>query len=138
MRPIHRSVMLHVTHQCGVPQEDQIHVPGLAQATPELAVAHAEMLLAVAVKGLGSGPASFIGLQDAMCFPIGAVRNQDFARLFRIGLRPQHKDTHRMINLRNADRCGVVPVRVPCHGKLRAQAWHQVPGNPRTGRCAQL
>ena len=47
MRPVNGAVMLQMAHQSGVHQEDQIHVPGLALAISELAIAHAQMLLPV-------------------------------------------------------------------------------------------
>ncbi len=83
--PLLRTVVPQLGHQGAVRQEYEIHVPGLALATPELTRAHAQMLLAVPMEGLRSCPAFAIGLEDAMHFPIGTIGDQDLAR-FRIPL----------------------------------------------------
>src|SRR5689334_8212763 len=57
LSPFLRTVLLQLTHQSSVRQEDEIHVPGLALATPELTRAHAQVLLPVPVEGLCSCPA---------------------------------------------------------------------------------
>src|SRR5438093_3678088 len=76
LSPFLRTVVPQLGHQGAVRQEDEIHVPGLALAAPELTITHAQMLLAVPMEGLGSCPALPIGLEDAMHFPIGAVGDQ--------------------------------------------------------------
>src|SRR4026208_1582863 len=58
MSPIERTAVLQLAHQSGVHQDDEVHVPGLAHPVPELTRTHAQMLLPVTVKGLGSTPAS--------------------------------------------------------------------------------
>src|SRR5262249_30404044 len=69
MSPLLRTVVLHLAHQSGVRQDDQMHVPGLAKAVPELTLTHAQMLLAVPMEGLRSCPALAIGLEYAVHFP---------------------------------------------------------------------
>src|SRR5215212_7260883 len=83
--PLLRTVVPQLGHQGAVRQEHEIHMPGLALATPELTRAHAQMLLSVPMEGLCPCPAFAIGLEDAMHLPIGAVGNQDLA-WFRISL----------------------------------------------------
>src|SRR5690349_7326285 len=73
--PLLRTVVPQLGHQCAVRQKYEIHMPGLALATPELTRAHAQMLLSVPMEGLGSCPALAIGLEDAMHFPRRAVTN---------------------------------------------------------------
>ena len=43
VRPIHGAVVLQLTHESGVRQDDELHVPGLAHAAPELTLAHAHI-----------------------------------------------------------------------------------------------
>src|SRR5437763_6201155 len=57
MSPFLRTVVPHLGHQSAVRQEHELHMPGLALATPKLTRAHAQMLLAVPMEGLGSCPA---------------------------------------------------------------------------------
>src|SRR5215213_3277314 len=77
--PLLRTVVPQLGHQGAVRQEYEIHMPGLALATPELTRAHAQMLLAVPMEGLCPCLALAIGLENAMDFPIGAIGNQDLA-----------------------------------------------------------
>src|SRR5205823_11344173 len=63
--PFLRTVVPQLGHQGAVRQEDEIHVPGLALALPELTLAHAQMLLAVPMEGLCSCPALAIDFEDA-------------------------------------------------------------------------
>src|ERR671928_1478952 len=81
LSPFLRTVVPQLAHQSAVRQEDEIHVPGLALATPELTIAHAQMLLPVPMEGLGSCPALAIDLENAMDFPIGAIGDQNLAWL---------------------------------------------------------
>src|ERR671932_846734 len=55
--PFLRTVLPQLSHQGAVRQEHEIHMPGLALAIPELTITHAQMLLAVPMKGLSSCPA---------------------------------------------------------------------------------
>src|SRR3954468_21143901 len=59
--PFLRTVMPQLRHQSAVRQEHEIHMPGLALATPELTRAHAQMLLPVPMEGLSSCPPLPIG-----------------------------------------------------------------------------
>ena len=78
--PIDGTVVLQLTHQSGVHQDDELHMPCLAISVPELTLAHAQVLLPVSVKGLCSGPSSSVNLQHTMRFPMGAVGDKYFAR----------------------------------------------------------
>ena len=99
MRPFHCTVVLHVTHQGGIRQDDQMHVPCLAIAVSELTRAHTQVLLPVPVEGLCPGPASLVALKDAMRFPVSPVGDQDFPWLRSIGRRPQDQDPHRVVDV---------------------------------------
>src|SRR5829696_9838006 len=66
LSPFLRTVVPQLGHQGAVRQEYEIHVPGLALATPELTRAHAQMLLPVPMEGLRSCPAFAVGLENAM------------------------------------------------------------------------
>jgi len=131
--PIQGAVVPQLTHESGVHQHDEVHVPGLAHPVAELTIAHAQVLLPVPIIGLGSGPTSLVDLQNAVGFPMGSVRHQHFAWLLGVGLRPEEQQAHRMIHLRDAHRCGEIPWRMAADGKLRA---HERPERlePRTHR----
>src|SRR5690606_17974804 len=93
-------------HNRAVRQEDQMHMPGLALAVPELTLAHAEMLLPVPMKGLRSCPAMAIGLEDASDFPEGSVRHQHLVRLSRFLVAPEQDQPHGMLHLGDLHRLG--------------------------------
>ena len=107
--PLKGAVVLQLAHQGGVHQDDEVHVPGLAHPVPELTFTHAQVLLPVAMKGLGSGPASFVDFQDAVRFPMRPIRDQDLAWFLRISTRPEHQETYWVVDLRDAHRLGEVP-----------------------------
>src|SRR5262245_36248954 len=122
MSPFLRTVVLQLTHQSAVRQEYEIHMPGLALAAPELTLAHAQMLLAVPMEGLGSCPALPIDLDDAMHFPIRPIGNQDFARFGITLLFPQHYDPHGVSDARDTNALGEVPLHLTVRsGFLAAQ-----------------
>ena len=76
--------MLQLTHEGGIRQDDEVHVPCLAHPVPELTLAHTQMLLPVPVKSLGSTPASLVDFQDAVRFPMRLVGDQNLARFGRV------------------------------------------------------
>ena len=117
--------MLHLAHQSGIRQGDEVHVPGLAHPVPELTLAHAQVLLPVPVKGLRPGPASLVDLQDAMRFPARAIGDQNLARLVGCRTRPEYEHAHRMTDTRQANGRGEVPLGVASHGELRADKWRE-------------
>lgn len=121
--PVQGTVVLQLAHQGGVHQEDEMHMAGLVMSVPELAIAHAQMLLSVPVAGLGSGPTSFVDLEDAVGFPMGSVRDQNLARLGRVRVLPEHQDAHRVRDLRNADGCGEIPLGGAGDRELGAEEW---------------
>jgi hypothetical protein len=89
-----RTVVLQLKPQGTVCQEHEIHVSGLALATPELRCAHDQMLLAVPMEGLNSCPALALDLEDAMHFPIRMIDDQYLARFGIALLFLQHHDPH--------------------------------------------
>src|SRR6266496_5130032 len=110
LSPFLRTVVPQLGHQGAVRQEHEIHVPRLALATPELTLAHAQMLLPVPMEGLGSCPAFAIDFEDAMHFPIGPIGDQNLAR-FGIPLSsPEHHDPYCMLDAGNADTLGEIPL----------------------------
>src|SRR6185436_15664221 len=66
LSPLLRTVVSQLAHQSRVRQDDQMHVPCLAKAVPELTLAHPQMLLPVPMEGLCSCPALAIGLEHTM------------------------------------------------------------------------
>src|SRR5262249_252628 len=90
---------------------------------PELTLAHAQMLLPVPVKGLGSTPAPLVDFQDSACFALRAVGDQNLARFGRVSTRPKHQDTYGMVDLGDADRLGEIPLGVTPNRELRAHEW---------------
>ena len=75
-RPFIRMALPQRTHQEAVRQHDEVHVPGLALAVAQLTVPHAQLLLAIPMKGLRACPAVPVAAHDATGFPRGAVRDQ--------------------------------------------------------------
>jgi len=63
--PIQGAVAPEWMHEGGVHQHDAGHVPGLAHPVSESAIAHAQVLLPVPMRGLGPGPTSLVDLQNA-------------------------------------------------------------------------
>src|SRR6266545_6758509 len=110
LSPFLRTVVPQLGHQGAVRQEYEIHVPRLALALPELALAHAQMLLPVPVEGLGDSPALAIDFEDAMHFPIGPIGDQDLAWFGIPVAFPQHHNPHRVRDAGNADTFGEIPL----------------------------
>src|SRR6266508_2196866 len=132
LSPFLRTVVPQLGHQGAVRQEYEIHMPGLALATPELTRAHAQMLLAVPMEGLGSCPAFAIGLEDAMHFPIGAV-GDDHLAWFCISLSfPQHHNPHRVRHTWNADTFGEIPLLFAVNGRFAPTQRPQLRFDPLT------
>src|SRR5215210_3228562 len=121
--PFLRTVVPQLAHQGAVRQEHEIHMPRLALATPELTIAHAQMLLAVPMEGLGSCPALAIDLEDTMHFPIGAIGDQNLAWLGIALSFPQHDDPDGMCDAGNADTFGEVPLLLASHQCLAPAQW---------------
>ena len=119
--PIEGAVVLHLAHQSGVRQGDEMHVPGLAHSVPELTLAHAQVLLPVPVKGLRPGPAPLVHLEDTMRLPVGAIGDENLAWLTGVGTRPEYQNADRMRDPRQANRLRKVPLRVAGHGEFRTQ-----------------
>ena len=67
-RPIFRTAVAELAHQQTVRQHHQVHVPGLALAVAQLTVSHAQLLLAVPMKGLRACPTISIHIQHALRF----------------------------------------------------------------------
>ena len=112
--------MLQLTHQCAVHQDDEVHVSGLTHSVPELTVAHAQMVLPVPMKGLGSAPASLVHLQNTVGFPMCPVCDQDLAWFFCFRGRPQDHETYRMIDMRQSYRLREIPLGVAGYRELGA------------------
>jgi hypothetical protein len=75
---------------------DEIHVPGLALSVTQLTIAHAEFLFSVPVKGLRARPAITVHPQDSLHFPVGSIRDQDFACFFVAALVIVFADVSRL------------------------------------------
>src|SRR5258706_5937780 len=121
--PVLRTVVPQLTHQGAVRQEYEIHMPCLALATPELTVAHAQMLLPVPMEGLSSCPALAIDLEDAMHFPIGPIGDQDLAWLGIALVLPKHHNPDCVSDTGNADTLGEVPLLLTSDQRLAPTQW---------------
>ena len=101
--PLMRTALLQLTHQQTVRQEDQIQVAGLPQATSQLTVAHAQLLLAVPMEALGAWPAAAIHTQHAAYLPTRSIAHQHFAWLLGVAPFPKDHDTHTMVHVADVD-----------------------------------
>src|SRR5262249_4520982 len=126
-------VVPHLAHQGAVRQEHEIHVPRLALATPELTIAHAQMLLPVPMERLGSCPAFAIDFEDAVHFPIGPIGDQHLARFGIALVLPEHHDPYRMLDAGNADTLGEIPLLLAVDSRFAPTQWSQFGLHPLTG-----
>src|SRR5262245_35667689 len=131
--PFLRTVLPQLRHQGAVRQEYEIHVPRLALAFPELTITHAQMLLAVPMEGLCSCPALAIALEDAMHFPIGAISDEYLAWFGISLLLPQHHNPNRVLDTRNADALGEIPLLLAINGRFAPTQRSQFALYPVTG-----
>ena len=109
-RPFLRMALPQLFHQETVRQHDEVHVPGLALAITQLTVPHAQLLLAIPMKGLGACPAMAITAHDPMDFPLNSVRDQDDAWRGLVLVVPQDHDPDLMAHLRKTQGAGEVPL----------------------------
>src|ERR1044071_6550239 len=133
LSPFLRTVMPQLSHQGAVRQEYEIHVPCLALATPELTITHTQMLLPVPMECLCSCPALAINFEDAMHFPIGPIGDQYLAWLGIALSFPQHHNPYRVLDIRNADTLGEIPLLLAIHGRFAPTQRSQFRLPPFTG-----
>src|SRR3972149_1618015 len=76
-RPFLRTALPELVHEQTVRQHDQVHVPCLAPAVPQLTITHAKFLLAVSMESLRARPAMAIDLPDPTDFPGYPVGHED-------------------------------------------------------------
>src|SRR5688572_7215691 len=79
---------------------------------------------------LRSRPAFPIGLEHTMDFPIRTVGHQDLARFAGPFVCPQHHDPHRMVEGRNADALGEIPLGQACYRNLAPAGRTKLAGDP--------
>src|SRR3954447_6153670 len=75
--PFIRMALPQLFHQQTVRQHDEVHVPGLALAVTQLTVAHAQLLLAIPMKGLCARPTMPVGPYDPTGLPLDTIADQD-------------------------------------------------------------
>ena len=121
LSPIQSAVVLQLTHQSAVHQDDEVHVSCLTHPVPELTLAHAQMLLPVPMKGLGPAPASLVDFQYPVGFPMCPVCDQDLAWFFCFRVRPQDQEAYRVIDIRQTYRLREIPLGVAGYRELGAQ-----------------
>jgi len=110
MRPITHTALPHLRYEQAVRQHDEIHVPGLALAFMQLTVSHAQILLAVPVKGFRARPALAVDVKDPGDLPmrpIGKKHLDGFLAIFPI---PQDHQPHPMIDFGNLEGLGEIPL----------------------------
>src|SRR5438552_9085089 len=76
-RPLIRMALPQLSHQKAVRQHDEVHMPGLALAVAQLTVSHAQLLLAIPMKGLRAYPTMPVRPHDAAGLPAHPVGHQD-------------------------------------------------------------
>jgi len=133
LSPFLRTVVPQLAHQGAVRQEHEIHVPRLALATPELTIAHAQMLLPVPMEGLGSCPAFAIDFEDAMHFPIGPIGDQHLAWLGVARSLPEHHNPYCVLDAGNADTLGEVALLLAVDSRFASTQRSQFALHPLTG-----
>src|SRR5207248_3002426 len=70
----------------------------------------AQLLLAIPMKGLRACPTMPVGPHDSTDLPPHPVRHQDDAGRGVVLLLPQDDDAHLMVDVRDAQRAGEVPL----------------------------
>src|SRR5262245_33693740 len=133
LSPFLHTVLPQLSHQGAVRQEHEIHVPCLALATPELTLAHTQMLLPVPMKGLGSCPALALDFEDAMHFPIGPIGDQDLAWFGVALVLPQHHNPYCVLDAGNADTLGEIPLLLALDSRFAPAQRSQFAFHPLTG-----
>ena len=111
-RPMFGVGSLKLKHQQTVSQHYQVHMPCLALAATQLTVSHAQILLAVAMKGLRACPALSIRFQNAIDFPAGSIRHQNFGWQLIPPIAPQDHDAYRMRHLWQPHGGCVIPLTI--------------------------
>ena len=77
VRPLIRMALPQLLHQKTVRQYHEVHVPGLALAVAQLTVPHAQLLLAIPMKGFRACPTMPIHTHHTRYFPLDSVRHQN-------------------------------------------------------------
>src|SRR3990167_576281 len=108
--PFARTILPQLTHEQGVRQHDQVHVPGLAQAIAKLTVSHAKLLLTVPMIGLRARPAMSISPHNATYFPRRPVADQNLSRFGVVAVIPDDDDPHLVVYLGDMQRAGEAPL----------------------------
>ncbi len=121
LRPSTHTALTQLCYQQTVHQQDEVHMPGLALAAPQLTVAEPQMLFAVSMQGFRACPASAITCQAAGHFPVRLIGDENLDRLFAVPMIPQDDDPHGVIDLRQPDRLGKVPLRALPNPQLLAR-----------------
>src|SRR4051794_33402597 len=101
-----------VPHQQAVRQHDEVHVPGLALAVTQLTVPHAQLLLAIPMKGLRACPPIPITPYNPADFPPNPVGHQDNAWRGVVAAVPQDNNPNTVLHVRDTQGTGEVPLRV--------------------------
>src|ERR1700719_1339698 len=104
-------VLLHLLHQETVRQHDEVHVPGLALAITQLAIAHAQLLLTIPMKGFRTGPTMPIATHDPTDFPLNPIRHQDDPWRRVLLLVPNDDNANLVLDVRDPQGAGEVPLR---------------------------
>lgn len=101
--PFLYTVALHLRQQQAVRKEDEVGMPGLALATSQLTVSEPQMLLAVPMKGLRSGPTATIRADDALHFPVQLVGDKNFGCNRLMLTLSQNHNLHLVVETRDAN-----------------------------------
>jgi hypothetical protein len=119
-RPFLRTAIFELLHQERVRQHHQVHMPRLALAAAQLTRSHAQLLFAIAVKGFCAGPTITVRLEDPIDFPPSAIGDQSLREFLVTAVAPNHDNSHGMLDLRQTNRRGVIPLTCVASPQLAA------------------
>ena len=121
--PVIRMALPQLFHQETVRQHDEVHMPGLALTITELTVPHAQLLLAIPMKGFRACPTMAVHPYHTTDFPAHPVGHQDNARRRGIAFRPEDHNPNFMLHVGQPQRTGKIPLPPVPLAKWFAQRW---------------
>ena len=110
VRPLLRLALPQLPHQQTGRPHHEVHVPGLALAVTQLTVSPAQLLLAIPMERFRACPTIPVRSHDAAHLPVDPIGRQDDSRRRIVSSLPQDDDTHLVLDIRDAQRAGEVPL----------------------------
>jgi len=106
-----------------VRQKNHIHMAGLALASSELTVAHAQMLLAVPMEALRPTPAAAVNAEYSTYLPIDTITDKNLAGISIIAFIPKYDYPDTMVNTVNTDALSEIPLFPVADDNTLAVVW---------------